>query len=189
MALFIIMNKVLVLIIAIFAYSLDNFSQEQEYTEQHDDGTYSIGKRDINGYQQGEWKKYYASGKVFIVANYINDTLEGPVKSYYKNGIIQAENDYIGGKLNGVSKQYDIKGRPIREISYKNNLIYGNCIYYEDGVIYTERYYKNGIVNGPCKDYYENGKLEHEYIQNADGSITNSKCYDRKGKQIKCNFF
>lgn len=183
------MAKIKILIIAFLVCSFYCYAQDDIYTEEHDDGTYSIGKRDLNGYQQGEWKKYYASGKVFIVANYINDTLEGPVKSYYKNGILQAENDYIGGKLNGVSKQYDIKGKIIREISYKNNLIYGNCIYYEDGVIYTERYYKNGIVDGPCKDYYENGKLQHEYIMHADGSTTNNTCYDKNGKKIHCNFF
>ena len=183
------MNKVKLLIIAFLICSFHSLGQSNIYTEEHDDGTYSIGKRDLNGYQQGEWKKHYANGKVFIVANYINDTLEGLVTSYYKNGIKQAENDYLAGKLNGVSKQYDIKGQIIREISYKNNLIYGNCVFYEDGVIYAETYYKNGIPDGPCKDYYDNGKIKHEYVQHPDGSTTNNICYDKKGKKIKCNFF
>lgn len=183
------MNRVKLLIIAFLVYSFHCFGQSDVYTEEHDDGTYSMGKRDLNGYQQGEWIKYYSSGKVFIIANYINNVLEGPVISYYKNGTKQAENDYLAGQLNGVSKQYDIKGRIIREISYRNNLIYGNCIYYEDGVIYTERYYKNGLVDGPCKDYYENGNIQHEYTMHPDGRMTDNVCYDKKSKKVKCNFF
>lgn len=183
------MNRVKILIIAFLICSTHCFGQSDVYTEEHDDGTYSIGKRDLNGYQQGEWKKYYSNGKEFILANYINDTLEGLVKSYYKSGIIQAENDYLAGKLNGVSKQYDVKGRLIREISYKNNLIYGNCVFYEDGKIYAETYYKNGIPDGPCKDYYDNGVIQHEYIQHKDGSTSNNICYNKNGKKIKCNFF
>ena len=85
------MNRVLILIITFLICSIHCFSQSDVYTEEHDDGTYSIGKRDLNGYQQGEWKKYYSNGKEFITANYINDTLEGLVKSYYKSGIKQAE--------------------------------------------------------------------------------------------------
>ena len=99
-------------VIVFFLYLVSNIGYGQNtYTEEHDDGTFSIGVRDRNGYQQGEWKKYYSSGKVFIISNYKNDTLAGPVISYYKNGIIQAENEYLNGKLNGVSKQFDIKGR------------------------------------------------------------------------------
>ncbi len=165
-----------------------SFSQENTSTDEHDDGTYSKGVY-INGLKQGEWTKYYSSGKKFITANYINDTLEGPVKSYYKNGIIQAENDYLKGKLNGISKQYDIKGKKIREISYQNNLIYGNCIYYEDGIIHSEQYYKNGIIEGPCKEYDEKGTLRYEYILLSNGQHTQNVCYNKNGKKIPCNFF
>ena len=161
---------------------------QQLVTEENDDSTYSVGMRDENGYKTGEWKKYYASGRVFITANYVNDTLNGKVISYYKNANIQAENDYINGMLNGVSKQYDIKGNPIREISYKDNLIFGNCVYYEDGVIDNERYYKNGVVDGPCKDYRK-GKLWMEYNKYPTGQVTDQICYDIKtGKKRNCGF-
>ena len=174
--------------IILFFLSSLCFSQDNIYTDEHDDGTYSKGVY-IDGLKQGEWKKYYSNGKVFIVANYINDTLEGPVKSYYKNGSIQAENSYLKGKLNGISKQFDIKGRLIREISYQNNLIYGNCIYYEDGIIYNETYYKNGIPNGPCKEYDEKGNIMTEYTILSNGERTNNVCYNKNGKKVPCNFF
>lgn len=161
---------------------------QSTYTEDNEDGTYSVGVRDENGYKTGEWKKYYSSGKVFIVATYVNDTLDGKVTSFYKNGRKQAENDYIAGKLNGVSKQFDIKGTPIREISYKENLIFGNCKYYEEGILDNERYYKNGVVDGPCKDYRK-GKLYMEYVQHPSGRISNQVCYDIKtGKKRNCGF-
>jgi len=161
---------------------------QSTYTEDNEDGTYSVGVRDENGYKSGEWTKYYTSGKVFIIADYVNDTLQGTVTSYYKNGRKQAENDYIGGKLNGISKQYDIKGTPIREISYKENLIFGNCKYYEEGILDNERYYKNGVIDGPCKDYRK-GKLYMEYVRHASGRISNQVCYDVKtGKKRNCGF-
>ncbi len=161
---------------------------QQSVREPNDDGTYSVGVVDKDGNRTGDWKKHYSSGKVFISMSYVNGLLEGKVISYYKNGNIQAENDYIEGKLNGISKQYDIKGTPIREISYKENLIFGNCKYYENGVIDNERYYKNGVVDGPCKDYRK-GKLIREYIQNASGRISDMICYDLKtGKKKNCGF-
>lgn len=173
---------VTILLLTSFCYG------QQTVTEEHDDGTYSIGFRDNNGMRQGEWQKYYSSGKVFIISRYIDDILEGIVISKYKNGNIQAENNYIKGKLNGVSKQYDNKGKLIREISYQDNLIYGNCIYYEDGIIQSERYYKNGIEDGPCKDYDKKGNLIHEYIIHTNGERTNNICY-KNGKKVSCNFF
>jgi len=176
------------LLITLFFISNFSFSQDNIYTDEHDDGTYSKGIY-VDGLKQGEWIKYYSSGKKFIVANYINDTLEGSVKSYYKNGSIQAENNYLKGKLNGISKQFDIKGKPIREISYQNNLIFGNCIYYENGIIYNEQYYKNGIPNGPGKEYDEKGNLQYEYILLANNQRTNSVCYNKNGKKVPCNFF
>lgn len=182
------MYRIKFLLITLFLISNLSFSQDNISTDEYDDGTYSKGVYD-NGLKQGEWKKYYNSGKEFIVANYINDTLEGKVISYYKNGSIQAENDYLKGKLNGISKQFDIKGRPIREISYQNNFIYGNCIYYEDGVIYSERYYKNGIPDGPCKDYNKDGKIEYEYTLLPNGQRIDNVCYNKNGKKVPCNFF
>lgn len=162
---------------------------QQSVTEENEDGTISKGVVDENGRRIGEWVKYYSSGKRFIVAKYVDGVLEGKVISYYKNGNIQAENDYIAGKLNGVSKQYDIKGNPIREISYKDNLIFGNCIYYEDGLIDNERYYKNGVIDGKCKDY-KNGKLSMEYTMLPSGEVLDQICYNTKtGKKINCNFF
>ncbi len=182
------MFRINFLLITLFLITNLSFSQDNVYTDQHDDGKYSKGVY-IDGLKQGEWKKYYNNGKVFIIAHYINDTLEGPVNSYYKNGSIQAENSYLKGKLNGISKQFDIKGKPIREISYQNNLIYGNCIYYEDGIIYNERYYKKGIPNGPCKDYDDKGNLIAEYTLLSTGERTNNVCYNKDGKKIACNFF
>ena len=162
---------------------------QQLVTEQNEDGTTSVGKVDENGQRTGPWKKYYSSGRVFIDMNYVNGKLEGKVISYYKNGNTQAENDYIAGKLNGVSKQYDIKGNPIREISYKENLIFGNCIYYEDGFIDNERYYKNGVIDGVCKDY-QKGKLTLEYTMLPTGEVIDQICYSPKtGKKVNCNFF
>lgn len=181
------MYRINYLLITLFLISNFSFCQDNISIDEHDDGTYSKGVY-INGFKQGEWIKFYSSGKKFIVANYINDTLEGKVISYYKNGIIQAENDYLKGRLNGISKQFDIKGKLIRQISYQNNLIYGNCIYYEDGVIYSEQYYKNGIINGPCKEY-EKGKLRFEYVMLPNGQRTNSTCYNKNGKKVNCNFF
>lgn len=180
------MRKLLLLLLFFSTYHL--CIGQQSVREDHDDGTYSEGIRDENGYQTGKWIKYYASGKPFIVANYVNDTLNGDVNSYYKNGNTQAENVYIGGKLNGISKQYDIKGNPIREISYKENLIYGNCKYYENGVIDNERYFKNGNIDGPCKDYIK-GKLYMEWVQLRNGARKNRICYDLKtGKKKNCGF-
>lgn len=180
------MRRLLLILLLLATY---NFCLgQQTVTEQHEDGTFSNGVRDENGYKVGEWKKYYASGKLFIQASYVNDTLNGKVYSYYKNGNTQAENDYIAGKLNGISKQYDIKGNAIREISYKDNLIFGNCKYYEDGTIDNERYYKNGVIDGPCKDYRK-GKLWREYTQYASGRITDQICYDLvTGKKKNCGF-
>lgn len=161
---------------------------QQTITIENDDGTYSVGILNEESQRTGKWTKYYNSGKIFIVANYLRDTLEGKVISYYKNGKVQAENDYIAGKLNGISKQYDIKGNPIRSISYKENLIFGNCIYYENGEIETERYYKNGVINGPCKDYL-NGKISMEYIMLPTGEVTDRICYNTKtGKKKNCGF-
>ncbi len=182
------MNRIIILLITIFLISNLSFSQVNLSTDAHDDGTFSKGVYN-DGLKQGEWKKYYSNGKEFIIANYINDTLEGKVVSYYKNGSIQAENDYLKGKLNGISKQFDIKGKAIREISYQNNLIYGNCVYYEDGVIYNERYYKKGIVNGLCKDYDEDGNIMTEYTILPTGERINNICYNKKGKKVPCNFF
>jgi len=157
-------------------------------TIQNDEGTYSQGQL-IDGNREGKWVKYYQSGKKFIIANYVDGVLNGQVISYYKNGNVQAENDYINGKLNGVSKQYDIKGNPIREISYKDNLIFGNCIYYEDGLIDNERYYKNGVIDGKCKDY-KKGKLHMEYTMLPNYERIDVICYDTKtGKKKNCNFF
>lgn len=162
---------------------------QQLVEEKNEDGTVSKGMVDENGQRVGAWEKLYSSGRVFITMSYVNGVLEGKVTSYYKNGKIQAENDYIAGKLNGVSKQYDIKGLPIREISYKDNLIYGNCIYYEEGVIDNERYYKNGIIDGKCKDY-RNGKLSMEYTMLPTQEVIDQICYSTKtGKKINCNFF
>ena len=182
------MYRTIFLIFSLFFISNFSFSQDNISTDEHDDGTYSKGVYK-EGLKQGVWKKYYSNGKEFIVANYINDTLEGKVISYYKNGYTQAENDYLRGKLNGISKQYDIKGRPIRQISYQNNLIYGNCIYYEDGIIYNEQYYKYGIPNGPCKEYDKKGNLIAEYTILATGERINNVCYNKNGKKIPCNFF
>ena len=181
------MRSLPVLLILLSTY---NFCLGQQlFTEENDDGTFSVGIRDENGFRTGEWKKYYNSGKVFILANYVNDTLEGQVISYYKNGNVQAENVYVAGKLNGVSKQFDIKGSPIREISYKNNLIYGNCKYYKEGILDTELYYKNGAINGPCKQYRK-GILEMEWIQLPNGVRRDQVCYDIKsGKKRNCGFF
>ena len=171
------MRKFLLLLIFLSSY---NFCiGQQRVTEENEDGTYSNGFRDEDGYKTGEWKKYYASGKVFILANYVNDTLEGKVISFYKNGKTQAENDYLVGKLNGISKQYDIKGNPIREISYKENIIFGNCKYYEEGLLDNEIYYKNGAINGPCKQYRK-GILEMEWIQLPNGARRDQICYDIK---------
>ena len=182
------MYRINFLLITLFLISNFSFSQDNISTDEHDDGTYSKGVY-VNYLKQGEWKKYYSSGKEFIVANYIDDTLEGKVVSYYKNGSIQAENDNLKGKLNGISKQFDIKGRPIRDISYQNNLIYGNCIYYENGIIYNEQYYKNGIPNGLCKEYDNKGVLRYEYVMHTNGERTKSSCYNKDGKKVPCNFF
>ena len=181
------MRRFLLLILLFTSY---NFClAQQSVKEQNDDGTVSVGTVSDAGERIGDWKKLYASGRVFISMSYVNNQLEGKVTSFYKNGNIQAENDYIAGKLNGISKQYDIKGRPIREISYKENLIFGNCKYYEDGIIDTEKYYKNGIINGPCKDYRK-GKLFMEYDYNSStGRRKNQICYDLKtGKKKECGF-
>lgn len=181
------MRRFLLLLILLASY---NFCiGQQRVTEENPDGTFEVGIRDENGYKTGEWKKYYNSGNVFILANYVNDTLEGKVISYYKNGKVQAENDYLVGKLNGVSKQYDIKGNPIREISYKENLIFGNCKYYEDGYLDNELYYKNGAIDGPCKQYRK-GILEMEWVQLRNGARRDQVCYDIKtGKKRNCGFF
>ncbi len=181
------MRRFLLLFILLSTY---NFCLGQQHvTEKHEDGTYSEGNREENGYKTGEWKKYYTSGKVFILANYVNDTLEGKVTSYYKNGNKQAENDYIAGKLHGVSKQYDIKENPIRAISYKDNLIYGNCKYYKEGLLDNELYYKNGAIDGPCKKY-RRGILEMEWVQLPNGARRDQVCYDIKtGKKKNCGFF
>lgn len=162
---------------------------QQSVEEKNEDGTISRGMVNEEGQRVGSWQKLYSNGKVFIAMNYVDGKLEGEVTSYYKNGKIQAKNHYIAGKLNGVSKQYDIKGEPIREISYKDNLIYGNCIYYEDGIIDNERYYKNGVIDGPCKDY-RGGKLSMEYTMLPTGETIDQICYSTKtGKKINCNFF
>lgn len=181
------MRRYLLLIILFLTYNL--CIGQTLFTEENGDGTINVGKRDENGYKVGEWNKYYPSGKLFIKATYVKDTLNGPVISYYKNGNTQAENHYIAGKLNGISKQYDIKNNPIREISYKDNLIFGNCKYYEDGLLDNERYYKNGIINGPCKDYRK-GKLYMEYNYNSStGRRKDQICYDLKtGKKKNCGF-
>jgi len=181
------MRRFLILFLLLSTYNI--CIGQSVVIEKNDDGTYSEGVRDDNGYKTGEWKKYYNNSKIFIVATYVNDTLNGKVTSYYKNGNTQAENDYINGKLNGISKQYDIQGNPIREISYKENLIFGNCKYYEEGLLDNERYYKNGIINGPCKDYRK-GKLIMEYTYNSStGRRSNQVCYDQKtGKKRNCGF-
>jgi antitoxin component YwqK of YwqJK toxin-antitoxin module len=180
------MRRFLLLLLLFASYNV--CIGQQILVEKHDDGTYSKGVRDENGYKVGKWEKFYASGKLFIEANYINDTLNGDVTSFYKNGKTQAENVYIAGKLNGISKQYDIKGNPIREISSKENLIFGNCKYYENGVIDNERYYKNGIIDGPCKQYRK-GKLYMEWTELQNGARKNQICYDLKtGKKKDCGF-
>lgn len=181
------MRRLLLLLLIFASYNI--CIGQQSVREQNDDGTVSVGNVNEEGERIGDWKKLYASGKVFIEMSYVNGLLEGRVTSYYKNGNMQADNYYIAGKLNGVSKQFDIKGNPIREISYKENLIFGNCKYYENGVIDTERYYVNGIINGPCKDYRK-GNLFMEYDYNSStGRRKNQACYDLKtGKKKDCGF-
>lgn len=143
----------------------------------------------VDGYLDGEQKRFHKNGKMELVLNYKNNVLHGTKSLWNDKGILLEEASYTNGDLDGrhfivkedgteiITHYKDNLQNGLHEIYYPADSFFGKVkafeATYEKGLIQgeTSEYneagtkivstsYENGLKNGPAFFYQHNGVLK-----------------------------
>lgn len=143
-----------------------------EYKEYCKNGTLGIKATYDDGKKAGEYKSYYCDGSPYIEARYKDGKLNGKYIVYDKYGGVEQELNYKDGKKDGISKKYqriknssgEYEYKPLKEESYKNDILDGITKEYYGGILISEISYKNGEKYGITKRYSDDDGMLIEEI-------------------------
>ena len=164
----------------------------------YNDNSVKITTNYVDGKRQGLSYEYSKSGEIITILEYRNNYLtsrervnrvdknklkQGVWKEFYPNGKIHFERVYVDDQLNGYYKEYEENGNLRFAIRYENGKVVNEAPNESESIDIRKEFDENGnlISSGPYKDNIPVG-IHRTYA--PDGTVTNAKIYDNKGKII-----
>ena len=95
----------------------------------------------LNGFENGEWRKYYTANQLREKRSFINGQKTGSYLAYWPNG------------------------KPQQVYNFEQDLYEGTCREWcDNGILIKEMNYHKGYEAGTQKAWWDNGKIKSNYI-------------------------
>lgn len=132
---------------------------------------YSIGNKNVNEEQDGNWKYLFSNGEVQAYGRFVDGQKEGEWTFFKNTGQVSSVENYELGKLNGEYKNFHSTDKVNIVANYLDGEIEGEVLWHDiSGSLMTKVAFVNSTRSGEGENYYVTKSLADSYNY-KDGSF------------------